>query len=136
MDDLGEVVDKVACIYKNQCARGGSDYPMVLFPLEGRKIKIKAVVISQEPAAGRVEWVSSKDSNSVEHRLWKEGRSNETPHKLPKQIQKIIGRTYDAYDDTIYWTHALKCIPEEDADIGDEWRYCSPHCINQLHSRS
>ncbi|OPY32001.1 MAG: hypothetical protein A4E32_01610 [Methanomassiliicoccales archaeon PtaU1.Bin124] len=129
-------MEKTNCEYRDICVRGGDDYPMVLFPMLGRKIKMDAVIISQEPAAQRRSIDSPDHKDAIEIHLRNEGLGRKSPHTLLRQIQDIIGRPFDAFDDSFYWTHSLKCIPMDDNDINErgrnEWAKCSLYCINNL----
>jgi hypothetical protein len=78
--------------------------------------------------------VAVNDVNAAERHLRAECLSGRAPRPLLKQVLEIIGRPFDPFDDTIYWTHALKCIPKNDQNIRSQWSKCSTACIGNLRS--
>ncbi len=131
-------MDKSLCSYRDLCARGGPGYPMVMFPLGKRKIEIKIIIISQEPIREIRELVRSGDPDAIEQHLRCEGIGSLPARTMMGQILHVIGRKFDVMDDQVYWTHSLKCAPEDDRDISrvrkNEWSKCAPSCINHLRS--
>jgi uracil-DNA glycosylase len=52
---------------------------------------------------------------------------------LPRKIVDILGRTFDPVSDEIYWTHALKCVPQiNNKQIQTDWSLCASHCSEYL----
>ncbi len=106
---------------------------MILFPFVNRDVKIRVVVVSQDPSNQLV--IFSDDNYGIEQHLQDEclGRSDSS-RRMIEQINDIIGRKLDPFNDTVYWTHSLKCIPSRRKAIRVDWPECSVRCINHLRS--
>ncbi|MCE5297282.1 MAG: uracil-DNA glycosylase family protein [Euryarchaeota archaeon] len=119
------------------CPRNANKMPVV-FQRKGSLASVDFVILSQEPGY----WLRSEQGNGAEQRLTMlctDGTPIDDVRKanpLSKVLQ-IFGR-FDPKGGRVYWTHALKCVPERgDRDINKEWRKsatrCREHFIEELN---
>lgn len=117
------------------CPRNEAKIPVHL-PRAGNPMKVRFLVVSQEPA---FSWKAGGSVVAVERmlalcRTAKEGipAFNEARQVDPVvRLLQVFGN-FDPSEGPIYWTHALKCVPRNsDRDVNKEWRKCAKAC--QVH---
>lgn len=121
------------------CPRNSSKMPL-MFRRHGPPPNVDFIVLSQEPGY----WLRDlADSDAAEQKLQKLCMERSSTDDLKKanpltKVVQIFG-SFDPSGGRIYWTHALKCVPERsDRDINKEWRKaatrCEEHFLDELRS--
>jgi hypothetical protein len=121
------------------CPRNQSKMPLI-FHRRGPSPLVDFIVLSQEPGYWLRDQTTSDVAEQKLHRLCMERSSSDDLRRanpLTKVVQ-IFG-CFDPSGGRIYWTHALKCVPERsDRDINKEWRKaatrCEEHFLDELRS--
>ncbi|MEI8226627.1 MAG: uracil-DNA glycosylase family protein [Bacteroidota bacterium] len=117
------------CYYKNL----GNKLAPIIFRRPDNLERIKFVVISQEPGVSvRTEFDSNIER--MKNYWCNLLKSEEKPKKSsPIYLMKEIFQNFDIYQNQVYWTHSLKCIPWETNDqIQQDWIFCAPYCSERL----
>ena len=116
------------------CPRDPHKVPVLFEPKEPQKVDF--VIVSQEPG----HWLRSFDDGAKAKLLalsLGKGTLEEVKKANPlSKVVQIFG-PFDPSSSRIYWTHALKCVPEKgDRDVNKEWRKaatkCREHFIGEL----
>ncbi|MDD1772059.1 MAG: hypothetical protein LUQ09_03980 [Methanomassiliicoccales archaeon] len=114
------------------CPRNPTKLP-VLFTRDADLSKVNILIVSQEPP----NFLRSLGtSGSIENKLraiCKQGTSEELRKVNPlSKVVQMFG-PFDPSEGSIYWTHALKCVPvNSDRDINKEWRKAATKCREHL----
>lgn len=112
----------------------------LMFRRRGQPENVDFIVLSQEPGY----WLRGQPtSDAAEQKLQKLCMEQSSPDDRKKanpltKVVQIFG-SFDPSGSRIYWTHALKCVPERsDRDINKEWRKaatrCEEHFLDELRS--
>ncbi len=127
----GDLRNNVKSCGFSDCPRNRDKLPIFFDRSEDSLSKVKFLVLSQDPGANLRNEVPSGDPGEMEDYLIggckKDGPTGNTP--INKMV-KIFCHNFNPSTDEIYWTHALKCVPEDDRDIrcSSGWRKCAPYC--------
>jgi len=120
------------------CPRNRDKTPIFFERGEGSLSKVKFLVLSQEPGANLRNEVPSGNPDEIEDYLIggceEVGPAGNSP---VNKIVKIFCHNFSPSTDEIYWTHALKCVPQtSNHQIKSDWgggsKYCEQHLINEL----
>ena len=136
--DLRESVKK--CKF-DKCPRHKEKFNILFKREESSLSKTKYIVVSQEPGFSLKKHKDPlKNSLAVEKHLISECLKDRCNKKTPiNRIKDIFNiEKFNPSTGDIYWTHALKCIPNKsDADIIKTWKcsahYCVIHFRNELN---
>ena len=104
------------------CPRNATKTPLLF----NRKVSlgnVEFIVVSQEPGF----WMNSSQDGKEEilGQLCRKGNKDIPDCKKANPLSKVleIFDNFDPCNSKVYWTHALKCIPNKsDRDINKEWR--------------
>lgn len=114
------------------CPRNGSKSP-VLFDHKGSLGGVEFIIVSQEPGFWLNAFPAKKEESLAE--LCKTGKKNTPECKQANPLSKVL-EIFDNFDpstSSIYWTHALKCVPSKgDRDINKEWRRAATRCTDMF----
>jgi hypothetical protein len=110
------------------CPRNSSKSPLI-FNRKTSLDNVEFIVVSQEPGF----WLNSiqEGKEASLERLCKKGKNDLPECKKANPLSKVL-EVFDNFDpcsSKVYWTHALKCIPNKsDRDVNKEWRRAATRC--------